>query len=250
VRRAIVRREVDMRRFRVLTLVVIVITVAMLGFLRSRRANEGDRMHAPARAAVATPEPATTSVPPRRADDPKARARWEASRDRIRTARAEQRPPPSAEAPCTGDACRDADARKAARERLFASFNDETTTLLQGCEEFVGETPKSLRVKAHLIGAPDIGTIVESVEVTGEVERPDELTECLTEGMYALELDDPDEDLERDLTLGMGLLAEIAEKGWMPPEAIAHAHEQMIAGGLDPTRDAMVYIAEDEPPPR
>lgn len=81
-------------------------------------------------------------------------------------------------------ACADEDCSPDAAENdgdaSFAAFIDETTTLTQGCEELIGEKPTSVRITARLIGAPNIGTIVESVAVSGSVERADELTECLT----------------------------------------------------------------------
>ncbi|HWB75003.1 MAG TPA: hypothetical protein VG755_08600 [Nannocystaceae bacterium] len=129
----------------------------------------------------------------------------------------------------------------------FGTFVDETTTLLHGCEELIGEHPKAVRLTAHLIGSPELGTIVESVEVAGAVERADELTECLTEGMYTLGLGDPPADFERDAVLGFGLIDEVANEGWLTPAQLAETRQQMIDGGLDPAKDPMVY-ADGDPP--
>ncbi len=132
---------------------------------------------------------------------------------------------------------------------MFDSFIEETTTLTQGCEELLGAKPRAVRIEARLIGAPDIGTIVESVAASGPDERMDALTECLTEGMYALELGDAGTNFQRDAALIHGLLDDVAGEGWLTPQRVGEIRQQMIDGGLDPAKDPMVAVDADEPSP-
>lgn len=130
---------------------------------------------------------------------------------------------------------------------MFASLIEQTMTLTQGCEELLGDKPTSVRIMARLIGAPDIGTIVEGLEVSGSVERMDALTECLTEGMYTLDLGDAATNFQRDAVLMLGLLDEVAGEGWLAPERVAEIRQQMIDGGLDPATDPMVSVGANDP---
>jgi hypothetical protein len=181
-----------------------------------------------------------------------ARARWEDRRARIRAAHAPRArdDAPGSRTP-SSQGCADGncspDAAENGGDALFASFIEETTTLTQGCEELIGDGPTSVRITARLIGAPDIGTIVEGVEASGPVERVDALTECLTEGMYTLELGDAATNFQRDAVLMLGLLDEVAAEGWLTPEHVAEIRQQMIDGGLDPATDQMVAVGADEP---
>lgn len=183
-----------------------------------------------------------------------ARARWEDRRARIRAAHAPRahddasRSQAPASRGCADGDC-PSDAAESGGDKVFSAFIDETTTLTQGCEELMGGKPTLLRINARLIGAPDIGTIVESVEVSGAGEDVDALTECLTEGMYALELGDAATNFQRDAVLMHGLLDEVAGEGWLTPEHVAEIRQQMIAGGLDPAADPMVAVGADDPAP-
>jgi hypothetical protein len=132
---------------------------------------------------------------------------------------------------------------------VFSAFIDETTTLTQGCEELIEGKPTSLRIQARLIGAPDIGTVVESLDVSGPAENVDALTECLMEGMYALDLGDAETNFARDAVLMHGLLDEVAGEGWMTAERVEEIRQQMIDGGLDPAKDPMVMAGADEQTP-
>lgn len=201
---------------------------------------------ATARAEVTAPERAIEEDTSRAA-----RVRWEDRRARIRAAHAtrarDDAPRSNAPSPrgCSeGDCSRDAAAKT--DDALFDSFIEETTTLTQGCEELIGSKPTSVRIEARLIGEPDIGTIVESVGVSGSTERMDALTECLTEGMYTLELGDASTSFQRDAVLMLGLLDDVAGEGWLTPERVAEIRQQMIDGGLDPAKDAMVAVGADE----
>lgn len=180
-----------------------------------------------------------------------ARMRWEDRRARIQAAHvprarddAPRSPAPSPRG-CADDDC-SPEAAENGTDAVFASFIKETMTLTQGCEELIGSKPKSVRITARLIGAPDIGTIVESLDVSGPGDHVDALTECLTEGMYTFELDDAAMNFERDAVLMLGLLDEVAGEGWLSPEQISEIRQQMIEGGLDPSTDPMVATALSE----
>jgi len=181
-----------------------------------------------------------------------ARARWEDRRAGIRAAheRRARDDAPRSRAP-SSRGCADGDCSPQAADNggdaVFASFIEETMTLTQGCEELIGGKSTSVRITARLIGAPDIGTIVESVDVSGPVERVDALTECLTEGMYTLELGDAATNFQRDAVLMQGLLDEVASEGWLTPERVAEIRQQMIDGGLDPATDPMVSVSANDP---
>lgn len=180
------------------------------------------------------------------------RARWEDRRARIRAVHpprlrddaAASHAAPSRD--CTDGDC-SPDAAEHGGDAVFNAFVDETTTLTQGCEELLGGRPTPVRIEARLIGAPDVGTIVESVAVSGRDESLDALSECLTEGMYTLELGNAATSFQRDAVLMHGLLDDIAAEGWLTPERVVEIRQQMIDGGLDPAKDPMVSVNADEP---
>lgn len=181
-----------------------------------------------------------------------ARARWEDRRAGIRAAHERRAPDdaPRSRAP-SSRGCADGDCSPDAAEdggdAVFAAFIEETMTLTQGCEELIGSKLTSVRITARLIGAPDVGTIVESVDASGPIERLDALTECLIEGMYTLELGDAETNFQRDAVLMLGLLDEVAGEGWLTPERVVEIRQQMIDGGLDPATDPMVSVGANEP---
>ncbi len=184
-----------------------------------------------------------------------ARARWDDRRARILAAhgrgargdaqdsQASSRTSPRGSV--EGD--RSPDAAENGGDAVFNTFIEETTTLTQGCEELIGKKIASVQIEAHLIGAPEIGTIVESVAASGPMEGIDALTECLTEGMYTLQLGDAGTNFQRDAVLTLGLLDEVAGEGWLTPERVAEIRKQMIDGGLDPAEDPMVAISAEDP---
>ncbi|MBK8235152.1 MAG: hypothetical protein IPK74_06335 [Deltaproteobacteria bacterium] len=177
-----------------------------------------------------------------------ARARWEERRARILAAHATPAERDAApETPkCVGEDC-PPDPGDFGGDVVFASFVGETQTLTRGCEELMGEKPQSVRISARLVGAPGVGTIVDNVTVTGPGESMDELTQCLQQGMYTLELGDAAANFERNATLVHGLLDEVAGQQWLSPEELAGIRQQMIDGGLDPAADPMVAVNAGEP---
>lgn len=208
------------------------------------------------RAVVARERPETAAPSRSRDADTQriTRADWEERRARIRAAHAPRArevahgsaSPSSrdcAEAECSSDAA------EFPNDAVFSAFIDETTTLTQGCEELIEGKPTSVRIQARLIGAPDIGTVVESLDVSGPAEHVDALTECLMEGMYTLDLGDAETNFQRDAVLMLGRLDEVAGEGWITAERVEEIRQQMIDGGLDPAKDPMVMVDADEQTP-
>lgn len=238
----------DSRRKIILALLAIAVLVGAWLALRKPPSTE-----ATDRAVVAGERPERAA--PSRARDAEtrriARADWEERRTRIRAAHArrardEARSPASPSSrDCAEGEC-SSDARVAPNDAVFSAFIEETTTLTQGCEELVEGKPTSVRIQARLVGAPDIGTVVESLDVSGPTGDLDALTECLMEGMYALDLGAAETDFERDAVLMLGRLDEVAGEGWLTAERVEEIRQQMIDGGLDPAKDPMVEVRAEE----
>jgi hypothetical protein len=191
------------------------------------------------------------------------RARWEQRREQIRAAHA---PRAHADAPpvrarsapgCVDGACgpdeggsgTDGGGKahdEAPGDVMFSRFIDETTKLTQGCEELLEGEPRPVRIAARLIGAPEVGTLLDSVQATGPEGIDDALTECLTQGMYTLDFGDAGTNFERNTELIHGLLDDVANQNWLTPEQIAKIRQQMLDAGLDPDRDPMVMVGTDE----
>ncbi len=241
----------EVRRKIILVLVALAVIIgAWLALRKPPSTTVTDR-------AVAAGERPQTAAPSRARDMETrriTRADWEERRTRIRPApaprvRDEARGSASPSSRDCAEAECSTDAREAPNDAVFSTFIDETTTLTQGCEELMEGKPTSVRIQARLIGAPDIGTVVESLDVSGPAEHVDALTECLMEGMYALDLGDAEANFERDAVLMHGLLDEVAGEGWIPAERVEEIRQQMIDGGLDPAKDPMVMVDAEEPPP-
>lgn len=92
---------------------------------------------------------------------------------------------------CTGDDCVD-------------TMVEEVLAMVDGCNEFMGAAPPRATLEAKVVGAPDVGVIVESVAFAGGAEIPADLRECLTESMYAIDLGSTDQNVEETLTLVLG----------------------------------------------
>lgn len=101
---------------------------------------------------------------------------------------------------CTDDGC----LQRLAKEVL---------SLTDGCSELMDDTLADVSLTARVIGAPDVGTIVESVELGGGAEPPAELAECLTEAMYTLDLGEAESNFEQEITV---LLQTEAMQGGAP----------------------------------
>lgn len=79
----------------------------------------------------------------------------------------------------------------------------EVTGMVEGCKDFMPELDPSVSLRAHVIGAPGVGTIVERVDFSGDG-VPEELQECLTESMYALDLRPTERNTDQSITVMLG----------------------------------------------
>lgn len=134
-----------------------------------------------------------------------ARGRWEGRRRDIRAhhrarAGAEGVPAPSL-GTCDDPAC-------------FQNLVAEVTNLVESCRDFVGDTKGDARLVANIIGSPDVGTIVESVELVGGEDVPPDLRECLTETMYAMDLGPASSDFEQQLEMQLSTMPADGDVDW------------------------------------
>ncbi|MBL8941518.1 MAG: hypothetical protein JNK45_00155, partial [Myxococcales bacterium] len=109
-------------------------------------------------------------------------------------------------------------------------------------------------LEAKVVGAPDVGVIVESVAFAGGAEIPADLRECLTESMYALDLGSTDQNLEETLTLVLGTTNDVdllagaaidAEARAQVEAAIADAEAKGQSGEFQ-----MILRSRPDTPPR
>jgi RNA polymerase sigma-70 factor (ECF subfamily) len=187
-----------------------------------------------------------TSAPAKFEDDGAVEQRCEGSCDRDRThcirlgepgQRAEQGEGSCDIGMCTDDGCLEALAR-------------EVTEMAGGCDEFKSGAPKDLVVRANVIGAPDVGSIVEGVELATEHAVPDDLRECLTEQMYALDLGPTDVNFEQSITVLFGRetldIKDIADVVDVDDATRAEIEEAIANGG---ERVKVIHLEGDDPAP-
>lgn len=169
------------------------------------------------------------------------RAQWSERVDRIRGAHARER----ASALALGKTddvvlgCADADCIN----RLAA----DVAALVHGCEEFVGELPADVTMVARVIGAPDIGSVVESVALEGVLHAPPELTECLTESMVALELPPTAYELEQDITFEMKVITKDGVESDLTMLDDDAMTKVLSEYGVTPPEGAKVRVFSTEP---
>lgn len=112
-----------------------------------------------------------------------------------------------------------------------AELSSEVTSIVGGCMEFLHESKGEVHLTAHVIGAPGEGTIVEEVSLGEESDANDDLSECLTESMYTLDLGDPDEPFEQDVELHLKGGAGAHADHEVLPEHVRAALEKAAAEG-------------------
>ncbi|MEM9452696.1 MAG: RNA polymerase sigma factor [Myxococcota bacterium] len=192
-------------------------------------------------AAAVAPEATLSRATPEAVDK---RARWAKRRAAIQAAQAASAADPAPAEGMTWHAAGADDAQElpegehgfcAHNENCFGQLAQEVMGLVDGCQEFMDGIDPSVTLNAHVIGAPDIGTIVDSVELSSHDGASEELLECLTESMYAMDLGATEQNIDAPMTLslssasdGLGALAgaEVdAETRAALEEALAHAKE-------------------------
>jgi RNA polymerase sigma factor (sigma-70 family) len=102
---------------------------------------------------------------------------------------------PASVGACTSAACIDTIVR-------------EVNAMVDGCSELMPDPVPHVMLTAHVIGAPELGMVVESVEYSSAADVPESLRECLTESMYAIDLGPADADFEQSFTTMLGTGAE------------------------------------------
>ena len=127
-----------------------------------------------------------------------------------------------------------------------AGLADEVHELIKGCEDVMDEMPAGFMLEAQVIGAPDVGTVVESVEVvSGEDDASPELVECLTQQMYTLDFGEAETNFDQTIKMGMGAheLDLSALDGADLDEHTRAAIEQALAEkGLPKDGEATVHV--------
>jgi hypothetical protein len=95
------------------------------------------------------------------------------------------------------------------RSTVLAALERQFLPLLLDClhsaSDTIGGDDTRVVLQFHLIGEPDIGAVVDEVELVAADTRHAELTACMTESLYALRIDPPVESLELTDTISFSL---------------------------------------------
>ena len=181
-------------------------------------------------AAQAVDEPSPSPPAPTRANkataaSPAQKATWKHRRDEIHAAH-EAAHPEHAEG-CDHDenhitVCED--------EACWMKLADEVMAMVEGCSHLLDQFPPDLALKANVVGAPDVGLVVDGVELQTDADVPAEVEECLTETMYTLDLGPADHNFAQEITVMMS-----ATRGHgledLDEETRARVEEAMAAEG-------------------
>ncbi|MEM6994769.1 MAG: RNA polymerase sigma factor, partial [Myxococcota bacterium] len=129
---------------------------------------------------------------------------------------------------CGDEPC---DGNSHASPALVQRLASEVLTLVESCRQEGTELPSGLSLTASVLGAPDVGTVVESVQLNANTDAPAELQECMTEAMYTLDLGEVDTDFEQEITVMIQSdLDELANLRDADPELL----ERVDLEALDP----------------
>jgi RNA polymerase sigma-70 factor (ECF subfamily) len=131
-------------------------------------------------------------------------------------------------------------------EECMEQLADQVLGLVDGCKEFMGDVPRDLSLTANVVGAPDVGTIVEHVELSSEETTPADLQECLTESMYTLDLGPTESNVEQTITVMLGAhsVDDLAHVD-LDDETRAELQQAIEQAG-DDAKVHVVHLAEDE----
>jgi hypothetical protein len=146
--------------------------------------NRGD---APTSESLRIHEDAPTSES-RRTHRERERLAHEQRIEKVRLAHAE-RARDEAVGRCVGPAC--------------ARVGEEIRDILDGCREHAPGTTGRIALTAEVVGAPDVGTLVRSVALTGDG-ASEPLRECLVESMYTLDLGMPEQAFGEQVQVFLG----------------------------------------------
>lgn len=132
------------------------------------------------------------------------------------------------------------EAEEASKALDPSTLSAEVTSIVGGCTEFLSEATGEVHLTAHVIGAPGEGTIVEEVSLGDDSDANEELSECLTESMYTLDLGEPEEAFEQDVELHLrGGASELGQHEVLP-EHVREALEKAAADGHEGSGIVMV----------
>jgi len=227
----------------------------------SREAGVDRDVVAPAPEPIAAVATAAGGTPAQRESVAIARQRWSQRRAEIRDAHARRQAAPApAPAPAPGwhaDPSAGEDCHRVGMcmdEACLGRLARQVAELVSSCEELVSAMPDDATLTAHILGAPDVGTIVESVQLGGSDTLPPELSECLTESMYALELEHEAADFEQDISVLLrapgSSVAELLAGG--EPVEVTKADIDALLGGLGmgelPASGTVYVMSADAPP--
>jgi RNA polymerase sigma-70 factor (ECF subfamily) len=185
---------------------------------------------APPPVAQALTETTPDSTPPSPAattDPDEAKRRWEALRAAIEDARArkhatpEPAPEPKFEVPEANEMRAEMDevmAESGLPPGLIELVLPLVDQIGEGLLECVADIPASSTGELHfdleLSGEPEVGGIIESVEVRGASDVPPDLTACAEAVIYAVEFPAPEESLLRTMVLSLDLDDRTMQLGW------------------------------------
>jgi hypothetical protein len=154
-------------------------------------------------AAIETPASAPAASTRKRAMD---RAELAAARERwakqVAGIRATQTQKPSGPTNAMWQQAADGDEQHGCGDRqCLTQLVAQVSELVKGCEDLADGLPADVELTAHVIGAKEMGGVIESVALEGAPDVPAELTECLRESMYALEVAGLDVDVDQEITV-------------------------------------------------
>ena len=207
---------------------------------------------------VATQHVATPSVPPReqareakRAID---QARWAERLAQIHAAHRElssASPTQAADAP-RGEAMWEQRVGECDEPGCRDRLTNEVLGMLDGCDELMGDALHYATIAVQIVGAPDIGMVIESVELEGGADMSPELRECLTESMYALDLGATERSVAQTVTVTLGTVEVTADMLANPDLDPASRAKLEAAAARNHGEPMQVIMIEepDEPTPQ
>ncbi len=128
------------------------------------------------------------------------RATWEARRAQIRQAHGRVS---GKEDRATIGAGPSTTAEPVVKGMLYNRLVAEVAALTDACEEVIHESEADLSIRATVIGVPEVGSIIDSVSLTGGGDAPEALRECLVETMYTMDLGPTDVPFGLAIQLGL-----------------------------------------------
>lgn len=160
-----------------------------------------------------------------------------------------------------GEPCPDGECGGCQGVECIGALAPQVFEMVKECEGLVDDTTGTMAMTAKVVGAPDVGTVVASVDLDRDDGNAPELTECLTEAMYTLDLGPAEESFEQDVTVMLGGAFEAAADVKLDGLNLEHLDEQTrervrqaLRGEASDDPDAGVRVmhfatATDAPPP-